>query len=145
MGAKKGDKNKQAAKAGGGPGGVKAPVKLSDEISIIPTKKNTEKKDSKPSEVIDLEDEEEIDDVVKEVTKALKVLNQRKLRLTRVRMFKASRRRIQFWLVKIILTLAESSCERTKRRELNVKIQPVFGFSRVELLSEAEVTPCWRS
>ena len=35
--AKKGDKNKQAAKAGGSV--LKTPVKLSDEISIIPTKK----------------------------------------------------------------------------------------------------------
>ena len=56
-------------------------MKLSDEISIIPTKKGGEKKVSNgpqvkifnflifpfQSEVIDLEDEEEIDDVEKEV------------------------------------------------------------------------------
>jgi len=63
--AKKGDKNKQAAKPGSG-SVLKAPVKLSDEISIIPTKKG-EKKEDKKSEVIDLDDEEEIDDVEKEV------------------------------------------------------------------------------
>merc|ERR1719239_1242735 len=62
--AKKGDKAKQAAAKGAGTSGaIKTPVKLSDEISIIPTKKGGEKK----SEVIDLEDEEEIDDVEKEV------------------------------------------------------------------------------
>jgi len=44
---------------------LKAPVKLSDEISIIPTKKDKEQDKSK--EVIDLDDEEEIDDVEKEV------------------------------------------------------------------------------
>merc|ERR1719420_710568 len=64
--AKKGDKNKQAAKPGGA-GAVKAPVKLSDEISIIPTKKTGDKDKEKKSEVIDLDDEEEIDDVEKEV------------------------------------------------------------------------------
>jgi len=63
--AKKGDKNKQAAKPGSG--SVKAPVKLSDEISIIPTKKTGDKEKEKKSEVIDLDDEEEIDDVEKEV------------------------------------------------------------------------------
>merc|ERR1711974_421037 len=58
--AKKGDKAKQAAAKGAGTSGpIKTPVKLSDEISIIPTKKK--------SEVIDLEYEEEIDDVEKEV------------------------------------------------------------------------------
>merc|ERR1711971_711166 len=62
--AKKGDKAKQAAAKGAGTSGpIKTPVKLSDEISIIPTKKGGEKK----SEVIDLDDEEEIDDVEKEV------------------------------------------------------------------------------
>merc|ERR1719325_263399 len=62
--AKKADKNKQAAaKAASTSGPIKTPVKLSDEISIIPTKKGGDKK----SEVIDLEDEEEIDDVEKEV------------------------------------------------------------------------------
>merc|ERR1719367_1696469 len=62
--AKKGDKAKQAAaKAASTSGPIKTPVKLSDEISIIPTKKGGDKK----SEVIDLEDEEEIDDVEKEV------------------------------------------------------------------------------
>merc|ERR1719211_907532 len=61
--AKKGDKAKQAAKPGGSV--LKAPVKLSDEISIIPTKKDKEQDKSK--EVIDLDDEEEIDDVEKEV------------------------------------------------------------------------------
>merc|ERR1719511_401096 len=62
--AKKGDKAKQAAAKGASTSGpIKTPVKLSDEISIIPTKKGGEKK----SEVIDLEDEEEIDDVEKEV------------------------------------------------------------------------------
>jgi len=64
--AKKGDKNKQAAKPGAG-AAVKAPVKLSDEISIIPTKKTVDKEKEKKSEVIDLDDEEEIDDVEKEV------------------------------------------------------------------------------
>lgn len=59
--AKKGDKGKQGGKATASV--LKTPVKLSDEISIIPTKKGTDKK----SEVIDLEDEEEIDDVEKEV------------------------------------------------------------------------------
>jgi len=63
--AKKGDKNKQVAKPGSG--SVKAPVKLSDEISIIPTKKTGDKEKEKKSEVIDLDDEEEIDDVEKEV------------------------------------------------------------------------------
>jgi len=63
--AKKGDKNKQAAKTGSG-SVLKAPVKLSDEISIIPTKKGDKEKEKK-SEVIDLDDEEEIDDVEKEV------------------------------------------------------------------------------
>jgi len=61
--AKKADKSKQAAKTGGSV--LKAPVKLSDEISIIPTKKDKEQNKSK--EVIDLDDEEEIDDVEKEV------------------------------------------------------------------------------
>merc|ERR1712012_850393 len=62
--AEKGDKAKQAAaKAASTSGPIKTPVKLSDEISIIPTKKGGDKK----SEVIDLEDEEEIDDVEKEV------------------------------------------------------------------------------
>jgi len=60
--AKKGDKNKQAAKAGGSV--LKTPVKLSDEISIIPTKKGDKEK---KNEVIDIDDEEEIDDVEKEV------------------------------------------------------------------------------
>jgi len=64
--AKKGDKNKQAAKPGSG-SVLKAPVKLSDEISIIPTKKTGDKDKEKKSEVIDLDDEEEIDDVEKEV------------------------------------------------------------------------------
>jgi len=64
--AKKGDKNKQAAKPGAG-SAIKAPVKLSDEISIIPTKKTGDKDKEKKSEVIDLDDEEEIDDVEKEV------------------------------------------------------------------------------
>eukprot|EP00092_Neocalanus_flemingeri_P030779 GFUD01033432.1.p1 GENE.GFUD01033432.1~~GFUD01033432.1.p1 ORF type:complete len:1083 (-),score=392.27 GFUD01033432.1:570-3818(-) len=63
--AKKGDKNKQVAKSGSG-SVLKAPVKLSDEISIIPTKKGDKDKEKK-SEVIDLDDEEEIDDVEKEV------------------------------------------------------------------------------
>jgi len=58
----KGDKNKQAT-AKASPSVLKAPVKLSDEISIIPTKKV----DKKSTEVVDLEDEEEIDDVEKEV------------------------------------------------------------------------------
>jgi len=60
-------KNKNKDKAQAAKPGVKTPVKLSDEISIIPTKKTVEKKDQKSSEVIDLEDEEEIDDVEKEV------------------------------------------------------------------------------
>lgn len=64
--AKKGDKGKQATKPSGG-SVLKAPVKLSDEISIIPTKKGGEKDKEKKSEVIDLDDEEEIDDVEKEV------------------------------------------------------------------------------
>lgn len=64
--AKKGDKNKQAAKPGTG-SSSKTPVKLSDEISIIPTKKTGDKEKEKKSEVIDLDDEEEIDDVEKEV------------------------------------------------------------------------------
>jgi len=60
--AKKGDKGKQVS--GKGPSSVlKAPVKLSDEISIIPSKKSGDKK----NEVIDLDDEEEIEDVEKEV------------------------------------------------------------------------------
>jgi len=63
--AKKGDKNKQAAKPGAS-NAVKTPVKLSDEISIIPSKKAAPK-EGKPTEVVDLEDEEEIDDVEKEV------------------------------------------------------------------------------
>merc|ERR1719220_2805424 len=63
---KEGDKNKQAAKPGSG-SVLKAPVKLSDEISIIPTKKTGDKDKEKKSEVIDLDDEEEIDDVEKEV------------------------------------------------------------------------------
>merc|ERR1719167_1193643 len=63
--AKKADKSKQAAKTGGSV--LKAPVKLSDEISIIPTKKDKEQDKEKKSEVIDLDDEEEIDDVEKEV------------------------------------------------------------------------------
>jgi len=63
--AKKGDKNKQAAKAGAS-SAVKTPVKLSDEISIIPSKKSADK-GGKTTEVVDLEDEEEIDDVEKEV------------------------------------------------------------------------------
>merc|ERR1719167_1216656 len=50
--AKKGDKAKQAAaKAASTSGPIKTPVKLSDEISIIPTKKGGDKK----SEVIDLD------------------------------------------------------------------------------------------
>merc|ERR1712012_1060701 len=61
--AEKGDKAKQAAKPGGSV--LKAPMKLSDEISIIPTKKDQAQNKSK--EVIELEDEEEIDDVEKEV------------------------------------------------------------------------------
>jgi len=56
----------QAAKPGTG-STIKAPVKLSDEISIIPTKKTGDKEKEKKSEVIDLDDEEEIDDVEKEV------------------------------------------------------------------------------
>lgn len=60
---------------------LKTPVKLSDEISIIPTKKDKVGLRSTPhkivlcinvilfqsKEVIDLDDEEEIDDVEKEV------------------------------------------------------------------------------
>ena len=43
--AKKGDKAKEAAAKGAGTSGpIKTPVKLSDEISIIPTKKGGEKK-----------------------------------------------------------------------------------------------------
>merc|ERR1719153_506899 len=61
--AKKADKAKQQAAAKASPSVLKAPVKLSDEISIIPTKKV----DKKSTEVVDLEDEEEIDDVEKEV------------------------------------------------------------------------------
>merc|ERR1719367_1801393 len=59
--AKKGDKSKQQAASKTSGSVLKTPVKLSDEISIIPTKKD------KSKEVIDLDDEEEIDDVEKEV------------------------------------------------------------------------------
>merc|ERR1719245_1424619 len=62
--AKKADKNKQAAKTGGSV--LKSAVKLSDEISIIPTKKENKDAD-KNKEIIDLDDEEEIDDDEKEV------------------------------------------------------------------------------
>jgi len=62
--AKKADKNKQAAKTGGSV--LKSAVKLSDEISIIPTKKENKEAD-KSKEIIDLDDEEEIDDDEKEV------------------------------------------------------------------------------
>jgi len=66
--AKKADKNKQqaAAKTGGGGSVLKSAVKLSDEISIIPTKKENKEQD-KSKEIIDLDDEEEIDDDEKEV------------------------------------------------------------------------------
>merc|ERR1712241_536003 len=62
--AKKADKNKQASKSGGSV--LKSAVKLSDEISIIPTKKENKDAD-KNKEIIDLDDEEEIDDAEKEV------------------------------------------------------------------------------
>merc|ERR1711981_832512 len=62
--AKKGDKAKQASKSGGSV--LKSAVKLSDEISIIPTKKENKDAD-KSKEIIDLDDEEEIDDDEKEV------------------------------------------------------------------------------
>merc|ERR1719219_8348 len=61
--AKKAEKAKQAAAAGKQQSMLKAPVKLSDEITIIPAKKQQQTQEKKKSEVINLDDEEEIDDV----------------------------------------------------------------------------------